>query len=528
MNSNKQRSDCVERSVMSALLKRSALTTFPSDFDIAKRQTSMGCYTEDIVLRDQYLLDSFLRKWTGLDTGIDLKHETFTSWRASEEQCFRTNRRIYDEMSTNTYSIPLDLISEAQRKISLVLGKLDFERNIVPLCRFGNGATFDLRHGNNIPNKVKSRLSISRRCIPWAIKSISGDEYIQYTTSSFDDLQPAESNRCVMVPKDAKVNRMISAEPTLNGFVQQGIGRFIRRRLKLFGVDLNDQTINQSLASRAQKEGLATIDLSSASDTLSISLVRLLLPSNWFELLDDVRSHKSSFEKKTYLLSKFSSMGNAFTFELETLIFWALTSSSVSTSESVVSVYGDDIICPQIDTPLVLIVLAWAGFSVNSAKSFTSGRFFESCGKHFFDGIDVTPIFQKEICTEPEHYIRLYNRLYRYHLRTGILFPEVLDIVCLAYKARFGLKPVFGPVVEGDRFFIDSSFDFGSKDRLRILCRMPTHVKRKHDPCDEYIMYGYKLRHASTSNMASNGHYENRRDGRYVFKNVSIWRSSLL
>jgi hypothetical protein len=144
---------------------------------------------------------------------------------------------------------------------------------------------------------------------------------------------------------------------------------------------------------------LATIDLSSASDTIAFSVVFDLLPEPWVDFLNSVRTGQVTYEDITLDLEKFSSMGNGYTFELESLIFWALSSACVSIvgcNESDVSVYGDDIIVPTPAVDLLYATLTWCGFNVNSEKSFTSGPFRESCGADWLNGEDVRPFFKKD------------------------------------------------------------------------------------------------------------------------------------
>jgi len=91
----------------------------------------------------------------------------------------------------------------------------------------------------------------------------------------------------------------------------------MKKRLGLFGVNLRDQSVNQRYALLGSIDGsLATIDLSSASDTVSYALVMSLLPSGWFDLLDLFRSECVEVPGGVIELEKFSSMGNAYTFEL--------------------------------------------------------------------------------------------------------------------------------------------------------------------------------------------------------------------
>jgi hypothetical protein len=113
-------------------------------------------------------------------------------------------------------------------------------------------------------------------------------------------------------------------------------------------------------------------------------------------------------------LEKFSSMGNGFTFELETLIFWAISSVCQNVhNEFNVHVYGDDIIIPSESYSDVEAALTFFGFSLNEEKSFKEGAFRESCGSDYFNGVAVRPYYIEELPDGPEDWIALANGIRR-------------------------------------------------------------------------------------------------------------------
>jgi len=182
----------------------------------------------------------------------------------------------------------------------------------------------------------------------------------------------------------------------LNGMFQLGIGSYMAARLKRFGVDITDQSRNQKLARLGSIEGgLATLDLSSASDCISIGLVEHLLPHDWSAFLSRFRTGLMEYSDTVIKLEKFSTMGNGYTFPLETLIFWALAQSVCESKEEsdAVSVYGDDIIVPTHRYKLLVEVLHACGFVVNTKKSFAEGPFRESCGADYLSGINIRPYY---------------------------------------------------------------------------------------------------------------------------------------
>lgn len=119
------------------------------------------------------------------------------------------------------------------------------------------------------------------------------------------------------------------------------------------------------------------------------------MPVGWMRVLNALRSPVGTMPDGVNLCyDKVSSMGNGFTFELETLIFWAL--ATAVSEKGKILVYGDDIICHVEDASKVVLMLDVCGFSTNSRKSFTAGPFRESCGGHYHLGRDVTPPYFKE------------------------------------------------------------------------------------------------------------------------------------
>jgi len=180
-------------------------------------------------------------------------------------------------------------------------------------------------------------------------------------------------NRFMTAPKDATKFRGIAVEPSINVFYQLAYGKVIRARLRRWGINLNDgQDIHRHLAGESSRRGhLATLDLKNASDTISRNLVKLLLPHNWFSVLDSLRSKKTFFKGAYHLLEKFSSMGNGFTFELETLIFLGLISAitGVDRIGDDVFAFGDDLILPVSYSEDVIAMLAFCGLETNKLVS---------------------------------------------------------------------------------------------------------------------------------------------------------------
>jgi hypothetical protein len=242
------------------------------------------------------------------------------------------------------------------------------------------------------------------------------------------------------VAKNAKTHRSIIKEGSLNTMIQLALGDHMTMRLGKFGIDLRDQSRNQKLALAGSLDGsLATLDLSSASDTISTELVYTLLPVDWALLLDHCRSSRVLLEGKQIKLDKFSSMGNGFTFPLESLIFWALSASA--TESGFCSVYGDDIIVPTSDVERVMRLLEICGFSINMKKSYWTGPFRESCGADYIRGSNIRPYYQKKLVSPAELF-----RLHNFYVRQG-------DTERANYVKQHYINPslyIYGPDGFGD------------------------------------------------------------------------------
>ena len=107
-------------------------------------------------------------------------------------------------------------------------------------------------------------------------------------------------------------------------------------------------------------------------------------------------------------------MGNGYTFELETLLFYCLV-EAVCGKDGRLSVYGDDIICPSNRAAVVTRLLKFCGFSLNEDKSFSEGFFRESCGGHFYRGVDVKPFYIERYPRTLAQVINLHNDIVSWH-----------------------------------------------------------------------------------------------------------------
>nr|QDH87026.1 MAG: RNA-dependent RNA polymerase [Leviviridae sp.] len=335
-------------------------------------------------------------KW--LPTSIDKRQVAKDKFLESEQLCFRTNS-IWASFRQSELNLQPDfrqILHSARRKIGKVLGSNLYAWT--ELCDFGPGADGSTVHGmTSAYNKLSNPGCVTRGAYPYlnvfCELTTLGRLFTGDIATGQLDITVSRGNSVTFVPKSAKTDRPIAVEPRWNMFFQKGLGRYVRNRLKHFGVNLDFQGLNQALAIYSSRTGkYATIDLASASDTVSYEVVSALLPEPWLTIFDSLRCGAYNLDGCWVPYSKWSSMGNGYTFELESLLFWALCSSI----DDDISVYGDDLIVPTKSYDSIVRLLDFCGFKVNTEKSFSSGYFRESCGKDAFDGVDVTPIYWKE------------------------------------------------------------------------------------------------------------------------------------
>ncbi len=384
------------------------------------------------LFRDDYLAVSFLSKYPSFKLDFDREEVAYKKFMDSELSCAKTNRRF--QLSwTRPEFVPRAcsaILASAARKISKILGPAPSADALIDLG-WGPGSTTSVGGDDTSPYaKFQGRLDVTDNCVASAQFALGAcPAWVNYLSRNGEvpsiecdaeiDLTVVAGSNLLFVPKNAKTDRAIRVEPSLNSFIQRGIGRQIRRALRRAGCDLSTQSNNQEAAREGSIDGLmATLDLSAASDSIAYCLVQDLLPFDWFDLLDCARSPATSYKGRLIHQNKFSSMGNGYTFELETLIFLAIARSVASylnVDSSSILVYGDDLVVPVETVELLVNVLNFCGFKLNASKSYHTNCsvFRESCGKDYFDGHDVRPIFLREELSNVESLYKLANAFRR-------------------------------------------------------------------------------------------------------------------
>jgi len=218
------------------------------------------------------------------------------------------------------------------------------------------------------------------------------------------DDRSTRTSRYICVPKTWKTLRGISSEPSELQFWQQGV---LRRIDSMFchdewwksRINLHSQARSRDLALYGSKTGkYATVDLSAASDSVALQLVRDLFGNSHLgRWLLGTRSVFTLCGEQTIRIQKFAPMGSACCFPVECMIFCLAAEVAVrrtrkpSCKARQVCVFGDDIIVPSYAVHELFEILSHLGFSVNSDKSFWEGDFREACGVEAWRGQDIAP-----------------------------------------------------------------------------------------------------------------------------------------
>lgn len=412
-------------------------------------------------------LASLVRKVPFRDPLLDPKGTATRNFLEAETLCSLTNRSTFSPF----YSPQLE---KARQYIERCIGLTPNLRSIYELCDFGPGSNIGVGGTRtHLAAKLSGRWSVTPTAAPYAYRALMSNHQIHrylldvgldsdimcidHETVSArikERLDYVSYNKVAFVPKTAKTNRSIAVEPLLNSFLQKGIDMHLRGKLRRFGHNLADQSKNCRLAQIGSKEGydgdpnpLCTIDLKMASDSLSMNIVKSLLPPDWFTLLNNVRSPSyvlNAGEPKRY--EKFCSMGNGFCFPLETLIFASLAyACDADFMGRPWAVYGDDIVLQRRAALQLVPLLEHVGFRVNEDKTFIWGPFRESCGADYFGGENVRPYTLAFLPDSHRELIKMANGIQGRYLN---MQNEVLFLLDSIVPNKRYVRPYDGPPEE--------------------------------------------------------------------------------
>jgi hypothetical protein len=357
----------------------------------------------DIVrcLREVLLLNKKLSLGSDRDSKLD---------RVAKEKFYSCEDAIIDlERVNEKHLFTID------RVCRYILPNLDtFERE--DLC---------LKHG---PGAVAEMHSVNQKweALLFCQEELEEFGYDAFFYASYRYARSAQSNRAssniarlVTVLKDSSSRRTITVEPVVNMFRQQGYNTYLRDSILKCNIlsqclQLSDQSINQKMALEGSITGeWSTLDLSSASDLLSLQLVERVFMHRprFLSGILECRTPQIMRNNVPYTLKKFAGMGNATTFPVQSVVFAVLAIAAgldglrpsyrnVMRVARNVRVYGDDIIVRSDVYRQVVSLIEEVGLKVNLKKSFSTGNFRESCGLDAYHGVEVTPLYVRHCISE--------------------------------------------------------------------------------------------------------------------------------
>lgn len=398
----------------------------------------------------------------------------------AESNAFEKFRTINDRMAT----YGLDSMTEDAKEFYGTFKKVlwDFEArsglgclsydHLFDRLRVGPGASVGARGGDFYTKVFDSELTCTRESLYTIYNRVSSRiprwHYAEANRlASYGVRRVVEGNTLSFVPKTNDIKRSICTEPNINMMFQLSLGSYIEDALtRIYGIDLAIQPDkNRELAKIGSETGrFGTIDLESASDSLSLSILSDALDRPFMGLLKMLRSPTTSYRGSRLQLHMVSTMGNGFTFPLQTLIYSAVVIATARMREVPLTypfgsrlgsfgVFGDDIIVERELYDDVVTNLTHLGFKVNSSKSFNEGPFRESCGHDYYLGVNIRGVYVKTLTSLQDTFV-LVNRLNDWTARTGI--PVRATMSYILNKVPF--QPV--PLGENDDAGIKVPFMF--------------------------------------------------------------------
>lgn len=446
---------------------------------------------------DEMSVDSvrFFRQWCNLLSKIhisraDLLAESHSEYLYAEFLSFA--EASVQSAQTIEYR---DLISDIRFVLKDVISAFTMQ---VPLPKHGPGAVSD----SSVKSIVDKYLAIGFDArVNYMLTKGSDEKMDMY--SPFPLGATDRTSRVVFVPKTWKKLRGISAEPAGLQFFQQAVLRSIVSAIDKTPlrhvINLRDQGTSRLLALKGSRDGsLATIDLSAASDSVTLRLVKDIFgTSPLCRWLLATRSTHTLLNEQSMEIFKFAPMGSACCFPVECLVFagvsLAVANRRLGGAKKLSSfrVYGDDIICPAFLANDIMDALVTLGFTVNTDKSYWSGDYRESCGMDAWCGSNVTPLKLKDFSfnfdgSEPlsyEHHSRCIsyvNHLYAsgYVKLRSFFLKKLLDST-IAMRSQ---------IFDGR-----TSIVFGDGSRGTCLTCQPDNFHLSISPIKGYQRSGYNV-----------------------------------
>ena len=407
--SNKHCTDAIARRVYSTLASDFRSITGRGDFC---RQAEVSLYTDMSLFREteetlmywydvhwfkiKYQMNSLFKKYrfhVDARDSDELERSTLAKFEAHQEKLGAIHVR-----STRANMV----IKKARKIIKSILGDFDSDELTIDM-KVGSKSHIGCPLSQaylDLKLSCQEGFTSTRAAADWFVKTyLPLDPILSRLLKScgLKEVTAAEVLKLVLVPKSWKTLRLITPLAMVNLFYSYGYSKMVERRLSKAGLNIKTlQQRHRKLVKRfSQSLRYATVDLSSASDSLVRWLLIALLPRKWWNALKGCLTKVMTVNGRSLECLTALPMGNAATFPIETLVFYALTDAIRQLLElgGFTSCYGDDIICRSEIVPYMEEVFPEMGLFLNREKTFTKTCFRESCGADYYRGVSVRPFF---------------------------------------------------------------------------------------------------------------------------------------
>lgn len=344
----------------------------------------------------------------------------------------------------------------------------------IPLPSHGPGKVADRGvSSNSDKHKVIMQDSYPLKTLSKFGRGVDIARIVPETSTSSGALHCLKKSTALLsfVDKNVQTLRSICQEPAQFMYSQKSVERALRQAIdngpfRRFS-HLEDQGYNRLAAQYGSiYRNTDTIDLSDASDSVSLDLVRAIFSGDlYYDLLGTRSSHVQLPDGRIIKVKKFAPMGSSTCFPTQCIVFasciilayhwllhgrvklspahireilWLIDDDPGSTDVTglrATRVYGDDIIIDSRATSFLVEILTLLGFRVNTGKSFMGKHpFRESCGGYYQSGYIVKPVSLKSNFTDPRRslgaklysLVELANRSYYAGYTTVAAVAEVL------------------------------------------------------------------------------------------------------
>lgn len=335
------------------------------------------------------------------------------------------------------------------------------------------------------------------------------------------------------VPKSYKTPRIIAEEDAYRQFHMQAIRRALEVCLTDNGfdkmLDLHDQRPNRDLCQNGSVSGhYATIDLSSASDSISRALVWKIFPSNVFrEMMKFLPTHcevvnPQNGRVELRKLHMFCTSGSALTFATESIVFLAIAilakqMCKVWNRSRIYEphIFGDDMVVDVQTFDTVCDLLNKLGFTVNDTKSFSAeSGYRESCGVEYSFGLDTNSKYfprstmkwgSNSIPTTVSELVALEKRVFSFPTARRFLIAFIRSIEPRMTSHMVGTD--CADMWESSPLFVKGLAP-AVLSKSRDIGKYSTEIRRNADQMDLGSLFLYREKHLCVSSLYKDNSHE--------------------